>query len=80
MSCNPLIDKDGKIVGWACGSRWGIGIYDSGDPEFGTVYGFPPDGIDPHDFTPDYESCTKKEIEAWEQAKRECTVHQKGER
>lgn len=32
------------------------------------VYGFPCVS-DPHDFCPDYESCSPAEIEAWQQAK-----------
>lgn len=52
----------------SCGIPYGIGIYnyvgDNGKIETG--YGFyRPEN--PHDFTPDYESCTEKEISAWKQ-------------
>jgi hypothetical protein len=54
-----------------CGSAWGIGVYYYDDEETGQkepMYGFPPRGMNPHDFDPDRESCTPAEIAAWEQA------------
>lgn len=55
-----------------CTSSWGLGTFDTGDPEFGIQYGFPTADIDPHDYDPDRESCMPKEIAAWEQAKADC--------
>lgn len=52
-----------------CGSPWGIGSYTC--TEYGLVYGYSPRNINPHDFIPDYECCTEKEIEAWTKAKEE---------
>lgn len=53
----------------ACGHRWGIGTYryprdEDWGQEFG--YGFPWNGMDPEDFTPDEEGCTSQEIALWE--------------
>lgn len=31
------------------------------------MYGYPPAGLAPQDFTPDYELCTAAEIAQWEQ-------------
>jgi hypothetical protein len=32
-------------------------------------YGFPPRGVDPRDFMPDFELCSREEIKAWEEDK-----------
>ena len=49
-----------------CGSSWGIGVYTIDND---MTYGYPPRDMNPHDFSPDYECCTEKEIKAWETAK-----------
>jgi hypothetical protein len=72
MSCTPLTNDKNEVIGFACGSKWGMGAYDSGDEDYGWIYGFAPSNIDPHDFDPDYECNSEHEIEAWETAKKEC--------
>ena len=56
--------KCGVIV---CGSAWGLGVTtdDSGEA---ISYGFPCTD-NPHNFHPDYEMSTEKEIATWEKAK-----------
>jgi len=81
MTCNPLIDPvTGTFHGWACGSKWGMGVTTLSEKdakEYGmdSIYGFGHDNTDPHDFSPDYESNTEDEIEAWKKAKVECPNH-----
>ncbi len=75
MACTIFTNEEKETIGVACGSPWGIGVYDTGDEEFGLIYGFPPKNLDPHDFSPDYESCSEEEIASWELAKQACTVH-----
>ena len=52
---------------------WGIGTYkflnEEGQPDIG--YGFPWPGMNPHDFTPEEDQCTAKEIQCWKDAKEE---------
>ena len=43
---------------------WGLGVNHFDDPKE-TCYGYPCVS-DPRDFSPDYECCTKEEIENWE--------------
>jgi len=59
-----LSKKEECIHVRVCGSSWGIGAYDTGDAEFGVIYGFPPTSMNPHKFWPDRECCSEKEIEA----------------
>jgi hypothetical protein len=62
-------DADGNMIAVACSSPWGIGGYRieyEGQTEW--AYGFPPHQMNPHDFQPDYESCTPYEIAAWREA------------
>lgn len=73
MACEFLRDDTGKVIGIACGSPWGIGGYYHCHDEAcfcggQAVYGFPPRGMNPEDFTPDEESCTPHEIASWEEA------------
>lgn len=75
MSCTQLKNEEGQTIGFACGSSWGIGVYETGIEEVGSIYGFPPRDLDPHDFCPDYECCSDEEIADWEKAKRECPNH-----
>lgn len=72
MACKTITDDKGEVVAIACGSAWGVGTYDTGDPEWGVLYGFAPTNIDPHDFWPDEESCSPQEIAAWRAAKATC--------
>jgi hypothetical protein len=75
MTCKIVRDDDGQVQMIACGSSWGLGVY-SWEGEFegegGSVYGFLPTDVDPHEVSPDFESNTKEEIAAWEEAKRKC--------
>jgi len=76
MTCKSLIDPvTGLLVGWACGSAWGMGVttlHGEEAEEFGgSIYGFGVDGTDPHDFWPDEEN-SPAEMAAWEKAKAEC--------
>lgn len=81
MACEIVRDDEGKVVAIACGSPWGIGTYklpEEYHAEFGThMYGFPPRVMNPHDFRPDAECCTEKEIAAWKEA---CDTWDKAER
>ena len=54
-----------------CGGSWGMGVNmtEKGDAD---NYGFPTTS-NPHEFFPDYECCTEKEIAAWEKAKEDWT-------
>ena len=69
MACKPLYDPETrKLIGIACGSPWGIGTYIYDEETGECMYGFPPDGMNPELFTPDYECCAPNEIESWKEA------------
>ena len=69
MACKILYDPEtGRAVGIACGSPWGIGVYVYDEETGESLYGFPPDGMNPELFTPDPECCSPQEIAAWEEA------------
>ena len=75
MTCKIIRSDDGKIIAIACGSPWGMGAYYHCHDETcfcggESFYGFPPDEMNPEDFTPDFESCTPKELAAYEEALR----------
>lgn len=56
---------------FCCGSSWGLGAYTlREDGQEINLYGYPPKGMNPNDYCPDWECCTKEEIEAWEHAKK----------
>lgn len=56
---------------FCCGSSWGIGVYKTMyGKDVMELYGFPPKDMNPNDFSPDWECCTKEELEAWEEAKK----------
>lgn len=76
MACETHTDENGQVVAIVCGSSWGVGVYDTGTEEFGVLYGFPPRNLDPHDFTPDFESCSPAEVKAWREAKQACKCGQ----
>jgi len=74
MACEIVFDDQGKPIGIKCGSPWGIGTYyHCHDDECfcvgQSVYGFPPNSMNPEDFTPDPECCSQKEIASWEEAR-----------
>ena len=66
MACTVVRDDAGKVIAIMCGSPWGIGLYEYDDGE--TMYGFPPENLNPTKYCPDYECCTDKEIDAWREA------------
>jgi len=74
MTCKILTDESGQASVIMCGSSWGIGCYN--DPDYGVIYGFPYDGLDPDDFMPDFDSCTKREIANWQKAKADKARHE----
>lgn len=74
MPCHPLLNDEGKPVGFVCTAPWGMGTTDYG-PEAGEeyryVYGFG-GSSDPHDFDPAFEENSPREIAAWKDAKAAC--------
>lgn len=46
--------------------NWGIGGYHTGNGEW--IYGYPPNGLTPFEFSPDFECCTEFEIARWKRA------------
>lgn len=74
MTCKTSYNDQGELTSIVCSSSWGIGVYnftwEDGTEE--SIYGFPHSSCDPHDFTPDYESCTEKEITAWKESLGNC--------
>lgn len=63
---------DNEKVVLKCGSSWGIGTYwVNVDGVREEVYGYPPKGMNPHDYRPDGECCRPEEIANWERAKSE---------
>lgn len=73
MTCTFERDETGKVIRIVCGSPWGIGVYnyryedENGQEQVESIYGMG-QPANPHDFSPDYECCSPKEIEAWEEA------------
>jgi hypothetical protein len=67
MACK-IIYENGKPIGIACGSPWGIGVYIYDEETGESLYGFPPDGLNPELFHPDAECCSPQEIAAHQEA------------
>ena len=72
MTCEPILDEAGRVVGIVCSAPWGIGTYripeEFREQGYGdTGYGFMKTD-NPHDFWPDHESCTEAEIAAHKEA------------
>jgi len=74
MTCKVIKNSKNETVAIVCSSPWGIGTYNFvwEDGEEESIYGFPTQNTDPHDFSPDEECCTEKEIENWKLAKVNC--------